>query len=69
MPIKNVNMEWDAEDPNEIIPPHEQQAKATSLQPHHNGEPKDLERPDSGNGQATPREVKEVDVSTKEATS
>ena len=29
MPIKNVNLEWDLEDPNQVIPGHEAPAKDT----------------------------------------
>lgn len=43
MPIKNVNMEWDQEDPNQAIPAHEAPAKTIEHDQGHIEEAHDIE--------------------------
>jgi hypothetical protein len=43
MPIKNVNMEWDQEDPNQAIPAHEPPAKTIEHDQGHIEEAHDIE--------------------------
>ncbi len=62
MPTKNINMDWDIENPNERVPAHEPIVKPQSPIGESHSEAKDLELNAGG-----PGNTRQIEISTKAA--